>query len=130
MIVSSLVFLALASTTQEPPAWVIRGMLATETSSEIINGKVIRRDKRNDRDSLGCLQMREIAWRDVCDKLPGRKREELETDHALAIQATILYLKRYYKTETGWDGAIQSYNAGPNKKSPIYLSKVKKAGIK
>ena len=130
MIVSYLLFLSLAATTQEPPAWVIRGMLATESSSEIVNGKVIRHDKRNDRDSIGCLQMREIAWRDVCDKLPGRNREELEADDALAIKACTLYLKRYYKESTGWDGAIQSYNAGPGKKSSVYLSKVKKAGIK
>jgi len=74
--------------------------------------------------------MREIAWRDVCGKLPGRKREELEADDVLAIKATVLYLKRYYKTETGWDGAVMSYNAGPGKKSSVYLSKVKKAGIK
>lgn len=128
MIISSILFLSIASTTQEPPAWVIRGMLATETSSEMINGKVIRHDKRNDRDSLGCLQMREIAWLDVCDKLPGRTRKELETDDALAIKACTLYLQRNYRVS--WDDAIMSYNAGPGKQSTIYLNKVKKAGMK
>lgn len=110
----------------EVPAWCIEGILQTETHTTInTDGSFTRRDRGNDKDSRGIAQMRPIAWQDVKQYFPHNKFTDLETDPELCIEALHMYLCRYYKASTGWDGAVQSWNAGPGHKSPKYLRKVK-----
>lgn len=125
----SLPMLCLTATTQEPPAYVIKGMLYTETRSILDDsGHVKRGDWSNDRDSLGCLQIRPIAFRDVQSHFVGKTFAEVATDDKLSIQACKWYLIRYYRGS--WDDAVMAWNAGPRHKSYAYLAKVKKYGCK
>lgn len=132
MMLVTLTMLTMAAqpTPDRVPDWTIRGMLRTETSSVMIGSRIVRKDWRNDRDSLGVLQIRKIAWKDVSCHFPGRKHSDLAYDDQLSIKAAKAFLCRYYTHKTGWNGAVMAFNAGPGNKSPQYLAKVIKYGRK
>lgn len=128
MIFSTLVTLLFTAqpAPDQVPAWCIEGILATETHTTInSDGSFTRRDKRNDRDSLGIAQMRPIAWEDVKQYFPHNKFTDLETDPELCVEALHLYLCKLWTAKGGWDLAVARYNGGYKHPNYTYLAKVK-----
>lgn len=126
-----LIVLSLASSlyAEEPPQWMIDGILMVETKSyRRADGSIKYVDKtRGAAGEYGPYQMTRAAFKDV--KRKGEQFWMLETDTKFAEELAIRYMKwidKHY-SHGDWHRAIEMYNAGPNKHSPQYLKKVLEA---
>jgi hypothetical protein len=109
----------------EVPEYVMKGILKVETrSSYLPDGKIKYVDKRRGlAGERGCFQMTEIAFDQI--KKRGEQFWMIESDRYFAEECAKRYLIWLY-TKTAnqdWILTIQQYNAGPYKKSPVYLEK-------
>lgn len=110
--------LALACMGEEPaangiPAWIVVGIAARESGSYWQpNGTFVyvntARGKAGER---GPFQVTPEAFADVAK--PGERFEDMQHDHAFALEIACRYLW-FLKAQVGtWDRAVAAYNVGP-----------------
>jgi hypothetical protein len=110
----------------EPPAWVLQGILYTETRSTFnADGSIRYVDKRRgSHGERGAFQMTRIAFEQV--KARGEQFWMIEKDPRLAEDLARRYLSWLYDNsgKQNWYDVIEKYNAGPGGRSRVYLGKV------
>src|SRR5260370_174481 len=120
----------LAVTSPEPmPEWVLRGILFTETRSWYNDdGSIHYTDKRRGKDGeISAFQITRHAFNQV--RTRGESFWPAETDQRFAKQMVIRSLRWLYRREPNWNKVVESYNAGPFRRPPAYLQRVKAAGL-
>jgi len=119
-----LVMSMLKPTTETPPDWALPALLYIETSSTIKAGIITRNDTRNDRDSVGVLQCRPIAFKDVEKQFPGRKFKDQEFDDNLAMAVCVAYVVKWRHKGEPWATSVCRWNGGPRNVPVAYKVKV------
>ncbi len=115
------------------PSWIVPGILAVETTSELdINGNIVYRDRRVGRDGeFGPMQMTRAAFNVI--KFKGEKFDRLRTDMVFAETCAVRYLKWIYKNKAkgDWKRTVAMYNEGfrPSDVGYGYARRVYDAGI-
>lgn len=107
-----------------PPDWVIPALIHVETSSTITSGTINRRNNHNDRDSVGVLQCRPIAFKDVQTQFPGRKFNDQEFDDNLAMAVCVAYIIKWRHKGEPWVTSVCRWNGGPRNVPLAYKMKV------
>jgi hypothetical protein len=111
----------------EVPRWVLEGILDVETRSWYLRDGTIRyTDKRRGAaGERGPFQMCKVAFNQV--KKSGEQFWKIETDTKFAEEMAKRYLIWLYmhSARRNWLLAVEQYNAGPNRRSPHYLNKVR-----
>jgi hypothetical protein len=126
--INGLLALSLAGSliAEEPPQWVLDGILMVETGSYYrADGTIKYKDmRRGDAGEYGPFQMTRRTFNDM--KRKGEQFWMLETDTKFAATMAIRYLtwldKHYGHGD--WHRNIEMYNAGPNNHSRRYLTTV------
>lgn len=113
------------------PDWVLIGILKTETRSYYDDNFILHYidKRRGSSGERGPFQMTRRAFKQIARK--GDQFWRIETDTHYAEEMAIRYLMwlNEHYGEGDWHRNVEMYNAGPNKHSRIYLSKVIKNGF-
>jgi hypothetical protein len=115
---------------QEPPEWVLKGILAVETRSVLlVNGRIEYVDRsRGAAGERGPFQMRRVAFKQIAQPLDDFDLIEKNPEYARRLASRYLIWLR--SRTSSWERAVESYNAGPNNRSPQYLKLVLREGKK
>ncbi len=116
------------SAVEEMPAWVLPGILMTETQSHYADdGSVVYVNRqRGSHGEIGPFQCTRRAFDQI--KTPGEKFWQMESDPAFAEAVAIRYLFWLREHHTSWYRAVEAYNAGPHHHSRRYVRAVRRAG--
>jgi hypothetical protein len=111
-------------TALQVPRWIVKGILAKESSSKLTADNDIRwvNRKRGLAGERGCTQITKVKFNEV--KLKGEYFAMLEEDPHFAVEVTQRIILDHYKKYRSWDTAVAMYN--PNNGEYLYL--VKKLG--
>lgn len=122
-----LLLITCAVSASEPPTWVLRGILYTESNSYYRDdGSICYVDKRRGRSGeRSAFQITRRAFDQV--KRRGEQFWKIEVDQVFAEEIACRYLVWLYARAGSWDRAVEWYNAGPHHRSPTYLNRVRSA---
>lgn len=127
-IVLLLAALAALAHAEDIPDWVMPGILYVESHSAYREDGTIHYVKRSRgaHGERGCFQCTRIAFDQV--KRPGEQFWQIETDTVFAAEIAWRYLHWLRGGGRSWEQVVESYNAGPGRRSVRYLMAVKAAG--
>jgi hypothetical protein len=113
---------------EDMPAWILPGILATETRSHYrADGSIAYVDKRRgSHGERGPFQCTAVAFRQV--RQGGEQFWRVEVDRTFAESIAVRYLWWLRERSPSWERAVEAYNGGPGRRSPSYLAAVLAAG--
>lgn len=124
-----LILLLSTAVAEEVPAWVLRGLLAVESSSSYLpDGSIRYVDRRRGKaDERGPFQVTPSTFRLYAKA--GERIEWLEEDTAFAERFTRRILVRIYQRQRSWSRALSVYNTGRVcSRGNIYAEEIGKKG--